>query len=575
MKFIGATPFTITAFFLSLLTSPSVYPNPLQEPTPLAAPPLLAGAAAETITPVDEQGRLWQEPYTDENGNGRYDAPDPLNPSAASDRFEDTNHNGKWDGPFLAGFKHKKSYYTATGVHDPLWTRVLVLQSGDVKLALVALDVVGYLYPEVQAIRKEAADLGFRQLIVASTHTHEGPDTVGLWGPNPFTDGKDPRLMQHIRHQTLAALREANGRLQPARLTLAKTTLPETFGPIIGDLRDPIILDNRLTILKLEDLQGHTIATVVNGAIHPETSGGQGSLISSDFPHYVREGIEKGGFTVQGRTIEGLGGTAIYINGAVGGLMTTLRTKVKDESGNVLPQRSWEKMQRIGELIAGAVLESLRGSTSVSIHGLDVKTKTLMLPLDNRYLQALISKGVIQRETYTNGQPVKSPAIGQEVQSEVDLITLLGRTDLKDTQPKPIDSPLAQIITVPGELFPEIALGGYLEDSGTCWTVTERKKNIDGIGKERTAASNPGTPREPVLREFLTAPYSFLFGLANDELGYIVPANDFVFPTYNPGPVFGIDRCGSKDHYEETLSTSSKMAPIITKALIEMVNESK
>jgi len=571
MKFPGFLYPTITVFAISFLINPSAHSSPVEESTPPSALLLKAGAAAETITPVDIQGRLWQEPYTDDNGNGRYDPPDPQNPSAPSDRFEDTNHNGKWDGPFLAGFRHKKSYYTATGVHDPLWTRVLVLQYGDVKLALVALDVVGYLYPEVQVIRKEAADLGFRQLIVASTHTHEGPDTVGLWGPNPFTDGKDPRMMQHIRRQTVAALREANGRLQPARLTLAKTILPETFGPIIGDFRDPIVLDNRLTILKLEDLKGHAIATVVNGAIHPETSGGQGSLISSDFPHYVREGIEKGGFTVQGRTVQGIGGTAIYINGAVGGLMTTLRTKIKDESGNILPQRSWEKMQRIGELIAGAVLESLRSSTPVSIRGLDVKTKTLMIPLDNRYLQTLISKGVIQRETYTNGQPVRPPAIGQDVQTEVDLITLLGGTDTKDLQPKPIESPLAQIITVPGELFPEIALGGYLEDTDTCWTVTERKKSIDGIGKERIAAANPGTAKEPILREFLTAPYTFLFGLANDELGYIVPSNDFVFPTYNPGPVFGIDRCGSNDHYEETLSTSSKMAPLVTRALIELI----
>lgn len=570
MKISGITCLTTTAIILSFQAIPSVNPQ-AQESAPPKTIQLLAGAAAKTITPADEKGRLWQEPYTDDNGNGRYDAPNPFNPSAAVDRYEDTNHNGKWDGPFLAGFKHKKSYYTATGVHDPLWTRVLILQYGDVKVGLVALDVVGYLYPEVLAIRKEAADLGFRQLIVASTHTHEGPDTVGLWGPNPFTDGKDPRLMQHIRRQTLAALREANGRLQPARLTLAKTTLPETFGPIIGDLRDPIVLDNRLTILKLEDLQGHTIATVVNGAIHPETSGGQGSLISSDFPHYVREGIEKGGFTLQGQSVKGLGGIAIYINGAVGGLMTTLRTKVKDESGNVLAQRSWEKMQRIGELIAGAALESLRGSTPATIRGLDVKTKTLMVPLDNRYLQTLITKNVIQRETYTNGHPVKPPAIGQDVQTEVDLITLVGHTDTQDPEIKPIENPVAQIITVPGELFPEIALGGYLEDTDTCWKITDRKKSIDGIGKERIAAAHPGTAKEPVLREFLTAPYWFLFGLANDELGYIVPANDFVFPTYSPGPVFGVDRCGSKDHYEETNSTSSKMAPLVTRALIELI----
>ncbi|MBI3812528.1 MAG: hypothetical protein HY283_10055 [Nitrospirae bacterium] len=525
----------------------------------------MAGAAALTITPMDEQGRPWQEPYTDDNGNGRYDAPDPLNPAATADRFEDTNHNGKWDGPFLAGYKHKGSYYVATGAHDPLWTRVLILQFGEMKLAFVALDAVGYSYPEVQAIRKEAADLGFRQIIVASTHTHEGPDTIGLWGPNPFTDGKDPRLMEYIRNRTLAALREADKHLQPARLTLAQTTLPELFGRIIADRRDPIVLDNQLTILKLDDSKGRTIATLVNGSIHPETLGGQGSLISSDFPHYLREGIEKGGFSIQGRTIQGFGGIALYFNGAVGGLMTTLGVEVKDESGKILPQRSWEKMQRIGELMAGTALEALQGKQPAKINGLTVKTKTITLPLDNRYLRTMIEKGVIQRDSYTNGLPVKMPIVGQDIQSEVDLITIRGwTTDSKE-------GPLAQIITLPGELFPEIALGGYLEDTDTCWSVTERKKAMDGIGRERISAANPGTAKEPVLLNFIKAPYSFLFGLANDELGYIVPANDFVFPTYTPGPVFGVDRCGSKDHYEETLSASSKMAPIVTQTLIELI----
>lgn len=571
MKLLKIFSLTITGFLLlslsSCLAPPSLKdtstpPDPLQE-----RPLLTAGAAALTITPADEQGHLWQEPYTDDNKNGRYDAPDSLNPSATADRFEDANHNGKWDGPFLAGFGHKGTYYVAAGVHDPLWTRVLILQYGDVKLALVVLDTVGYSYPEVQAIRKEADDLGFSHVVVASTHTHEGPDTIGLWGPNPFTDGKDPRLMQHIRRQTIAALREADRHLQPAQITLAKTVLPDSFGRIIADRRDPIVLDNRLIIMKLEDLKGRTIATVVNGAIHPETLGGQGGLITSDFLHYLREGIEKGGFAVQGRMIQGIGGVALYFNGAVGGLMTTLGVEVKDESGKILPQRSWEKMQRIGELIAGTVLEALQEQRPTALNEITVKTKTITLPLDNRYLRTMIEKGVIQRESYTNGRPVKPPAVGQDIQTEVGLITLRGRT----TEPK--DSPLAQIITVPGELFPEIALGGYLEDTDTCWAVTDRKKAMDGIGKERIAAANPGMAKEPVLLNFLKTPYSFLFGLANDELGYIVPANDFVLPTYNPGPVFGVDRCGSKDHYEETLSASSKMAPLVTQALIELIKD--
>jgi hypothetical protein len=533
--------------------------------------PILAGAAAKEITPIDARGRLWQEPYTDDNGNGRYDAPNPLNPSAQADHFTDTNHNGKWDGPFLAGFRHKRDYYTATGVHDPLWTRVLVLQAGKLKMAWVALDVVGFAYPDVRKIRKAAAGLGFSRIIIASTHTHEGVDTMGLWGPNPFTDGKDPRMMDFIQNQTVAALREAERQLQPARITLAKTTLPDSFGRILKDRRDPIVLDTHLTAMKIEDLKGGTIATVVNASIHPETMGGKGSLITSDFPHYLREGIEKGGFRIQGKTVKGLGGVAIYFNGAVGGLMTTLGAEVKDESGKVLPQRSWEKMQRIGELMAGAALEALREQKPAAIDTILVQSNTILLPIDNQYLRALTGKGVIRRESYTNGRPAKGPEVGQEIMTEVDLISLSHPGANSEHRSAETDTPLAQIVTLPGELFPEIALGGYLSDAKTCWAVTDRKKAMDGIGKERIAASKPGVAKEPVLMDHLKAPFVFLFGLANDELGYIVPANDFVFPTYNPGPVFGVDRCGSKDHYEETLSASSEMAPRVTRALLELI----
>src|ERR1700675_3022259 len=103
MKILQIVRPAILAFILALPLIVASSSEPSRERTP-PNPLFLAGAAALKITPTDEQGLVWQEPYTDDNGNGRYDAPDPLNPSATSDHFEDTNHNGKWDGPFLAGY---------------------------------------------------------------------------------------------------------------------------------------------------------------------------------------------------------------------------------------------------------------------------------------------------------------------------------------------------------------------------------------------------------------------------------------------------------------------------------------
>ena len=64
-----------------------------------------------------------------------------------------------------------------------------------------------------------------------------------------------------------------------------------------------------------------------------------------------------------------------------------------------------------------------------------------------------------------------------------------------------------------------------------------------------------------------------LFGLADDELGYIVPANDFNHVTFYPTTAGrGRDRCGDDDHYEETNSASSYLAPAIANALASMLD---
>ena len=61
----------------------------------------------------------------------------------------------------------------------------------------------------------------------------------------------------------------------------------------------------------------------IGWADHPETLWSDNLLISSDFPHFLREGIEKGVYIEDSLVFEGVGGTAVYFNGAIGGLMTT------------------------------------------------------------------------------------------------------------------------------------------------------------------------------------------------------------------------------------------------------------
>ncbi len=68
---------------------------------------------------------------------------------------------------------------------------------------------------------------------------------------------------------------------------------------------------------------GAVMGSIVNWADHPETPWADNTEITADFPGFLREALENG-ITVDGTQVApGLGGMHVYVNGAIGGLMTT------------------------------------------------------------------------------------------------------------------------------------------------------------------------------------------------------------------------------------------------------------
>ena len=57
---------------------------------------------------------------------------------------------------YIAGYGMGRK---ATGVHDPLMARAVVLASGEQRIALASVDLVGLQYPEVQGDPRQAAGL--------------------------------------------------------------------------------------------------------------------------------------------------------------------------------------------------------------------------------------------------------------------------------------------------------------------------------------------------------------------------------------------------------------------------------
>src|SRR5438477_122032 len=141
---------------------------------------------------------------------------------------------------YLAGFGHDRK---ATDILDPIAVRAVVLRHGGQTFAVACADVVGLFLPSVERIRKELP--GFTYVLVSSTHNHHGPDTMGLWGPNPFTSGVDADYLRTVESATVAAIRRAEKSLRPTAARIGSVAAPE----LLNDTRPPVVKHDELTAI--------------------------------------------------------------------------------------------------------------------------------------------------------------------------------------------------------------------------------------------------------------------------------------------------------------------------------------
>ena len=99
----------------------------------------------------------------------------------------------------MAGFGHDRK---ATGVHDDLWARAVAVSDGRQKLAIVSVDLIGFFQKDVVKARELLEQkVPGAPLVVSSTHDHEGPDTMGLWGSGRFSSGVDRAYLERVRRE--------------------------------------------------------------------------------------------------------------------------------------------------------------------------------------------------------------------------------------------------------------------------------------------------------------------------------------------------------------------------------------
>lgn len=535
----------------------------IDEPVPLSFCPggpdcpaagddvLYAGAGSVDIT-ADLTNADYQT--VDVDGNGSFDPSD-------GDQFMDKNGNGIYDGVWIAGYGSPRG---ASGVLNPQWARAIALRTNGTTLVLVSIDVVGYFKDDIDLARGYARELGvdFDHLLVSSTHVHEAPDTIGIWGPAANATGRDPAYNDRIDHAIATAAKQAVDALAPAHIEYAHFNVRDMPGGVnryVGDGRDPNILDDEVRILRFTQAldETATIATLVNFAAHPEYTGSENQLLSSDYVHFLREGVENGvpAPTSTETDLPGVGGTCVFFQGALGVQIGPGRTDPRDFDGvTVLERRSAQAAVVLGTRLAQQVLLALSdtsGAVTDDTAALAYRNYRLLLKVQNTLYQLAGEFGVFTRELFAyNPGRAASPRNTPWLETEIAVLDI-GR---------------ARILTAPGELDPMLFVGGkdgsYTPAGVPIVDLTaENPPNL-------ALAPDDGYLRERAMMARPSAEYVFLFGCSEDFMGYFVPEFDYQLSS-SP---YIVQAPG--EHYEETNSIGPEGWPRLQekmRALIDWV----
>ncbi len=562
-----------------------------------------AGATAVSITPVIVDTFEDFDYSADETGSVGHIGPDGWfngtlqnpkgKPAMGIEGFVDGDRNGLFEPVWLAGSHQRRP---ANDVHDELWARAVVMRSGETTLAIVALDAIGYFNDEVRKIRAAVqAQVELDHIIVTATHSHSAPDLIGIWGPEEGVPGYHPYSVAFVREQAVWAVVEAAKAASVSALYVASGSAVsaeslQVVGNMHHDLRDPVVIDASLGVLQFRAPSGATtqvIATLVNWSGHPEHMI-DGNSISSDYPHSLRSSLEK----AYPQSI------AIFVNGVLGGQIGTNDAevirgeRVFDGAANVkcrneghayqirLLQRSgacpsnftvgdknwmWEKAEAVGLNLADRVIELLESADQVATPRIDVFSQDVYLPVENLgYKLMFMVGGFWERLLFEDAAgELRGDLANYKIED-----TWYVRTDVQRVDILGGDGVLAQLLTIPGEMHPELAVGGW---DGSKTGLKQPFVHPDNpnppfpLNPDGTWDTS-GAPKGPYLRDKMAGKHTFLFGLANDELGYIVPAFNWELAAQNPY----LEQAPG-DHYEETNSLGPDTADLLLSVYDELL----
>lgn len=410
---------------------------------------------------------------------------------------------------YIAGYN---SNNPAEGVLDDLFARAVYLDdnTGRGGVVFCAVDCVGLSRHDINEIRAAVIESGripaLKSINVCATHSHSAIDTQGLWGKSYVSDGKDAAFMKRLKEKTAEAILAAYDARCGGALYYGTADVADK----LADTRTPIDYNPLLTCLRFAPAEGDKSVYLVNMSCHPELLGRGTKNVSADFPAYM------------GREIEAqTGGEFLFFNGAIGGQISA------DRIDDVLKTPDFDceaYTKQYGKEI-GEIVLAVRNETEL-LPLLNIRSQALSVPCENPIFKLGKVIGILNND-------LEKQRFGTtfRILTEISYLELGGRQ--------------IGMFFIPGELYSELYSGNFLP--------------------ARQAANGFDADYKP-LCAMTDCEHSFVVGLCNDALGYIIPDNDFLNNEWLGYFDICKDQFG-RTHYEETNSVGPNEARIMLEAM--------
>ncbi|UCF14071.1 MAG: hypothetical protein JSW59_11720 [Phycisphaerales bacterium] len=296
-----------------------------------------------------------------------------------------------------------------------LTVRSLTLENNGTRVSICSTDFLGFPGVLCDKVRRQVSDIPPENILIGATHNHSGPDCYGF----PDQTGKTTADLEYINNvcaKLAEAINETVTKLRPASVKIATG---EARGKIAYNYYAEQLYDRRCDVIQILDKQRRPFATLVNYACHPEVIGPGQGILCPDFVGPLYERIR-----------EKTQGTGIFMNGALGGMVTA---DCRGPDGRDV--QTWDECVRIGHLLANEALRIVADAQVLRDPGLFCGSTTIRFPVENETLRTIVQM---------------SP-LGFELDDSGCVTTQVNVVNIAD----------AQILTIPGEALPNI--GYYLK----------------------------------------------------------------------------------------------------------------